>query len=81
MARFWRLRDPAFEDKHMYIDPAEIVAVEYLNDSEKNRQYYALTLRSGEFYELTDDDGVQIMKWAESQAEAIPDVSLEMQWR
>lgn len=84
MTRFWRLDNrhtPGGE--HFYIDPSEIVAVDFdcPDDDNKEPPEYTVTLRSGEMWYLQKGDGEKLMRWAESQAENIPEVEHAMEWK
>lgn len=85
-SRFWRIEDPAFPGEFYYIDHRDIRIVEKVDDSnnenpEDDRVYFAMTLTSGESYEMTTADGLKMMKWAESLSESIPEVSLNGNWK
>lgn len=81
MSRFWRFDNSVVkEGTYFYLDPAEITMVDYAVNDEGSF-VYQVCLRDGMLYEIADADGQKLMRWAEENAESIPEVALEQRWR
>lgn len=76
MARFWRFKSGNFKGEFFYVDPSQIVGVSHQSKyDDDGNDCFVITLRGGDEYYVYDaDDAQKLLRWAESESEAIPDV-------
>lgn len=78
MARFWRLKSD--EGVSFYLDPSEIVAVDFYLDDDKRHNF--ARLRGGGKVYMPESEWLKVSRWAESEAEPIPEMGPEaLAWK
>lgn len=84
MARFWRFKSDEFKGEFFYVDPTEIVGVSHEREYDgEGNDCHVITLKSGDEYYVHDPDDVRrLIRWAEFESEAIPELSVNaMAWK